>query len=392
MLAWRAGGAVRLLKLEDDVDALDLAVYKRQFLSALERQETCEDDETRKPTYWLQKFEGLVKPILEISEPGDVLVFSPCGLLHGVPLHAIVTDGQPLIGRNPITYTTSMKSLFYAAVARATDTRRGEVSTFHSEVFGNPPSGQGRESVERVADILNLQSNTGADFNKEAFMNGLIKPVDLLHYHAHATAENGEPLEQALQFQDGLVTVEDILDTAPKSRSYHATILGCSSGVTVKTTSNEPLGLVPALMYNGASSVISALWPVDDHDAALFANEFYSDFARSHHGDDGLHQPQTRIINLALATQRAVLKILHSKDDRGALKHWAGFVLNGWWMLPLPEKRPKKQPPDLDKFPVMYSARPWPPPPPAPPVRIRSWWLMVPRWFSFYTLWPYFEW
>ena len=103
MLAWRAGGAVRIFKFGDDVDALDLTVYKRQFLSALERHETCEHDQTRKPAYWLQKFEGLVKPVLEISEPGDVLVFSPCGLLHGVPLHAIIFDGQPLIGRNPIT-------------------------------------------------------------------------------------------------------------------------------------------------------------------------------------------------------------------------------------------------------------------------------------------------
>lgn len=143
----------------------------------------------------------------------------------------------------------------------------------------------------------------------------------------------------------------------------------------------------------------SALWPIDDHDAALFANEFYSDFA-SHHRDNDLHvegaatpgvRSQTRIINLALATQRAVLGILRTEDGRRTLKHWAGFVLNGWWMLEVPGKGQKK-PPDLDKFPVMYSARTWPPQPPAPPLRIRSWLLMVPRWFSFYTLWPYFGW
>ena len=110
--------------------------------------------------------------------------------------------------------------------------------------------------MEHVADILNVRPNLGAGFTKGVFMTPLVNDIDLLLYHAHATAENGEPLKQDFQFPDEPLTVEDILDIAPKCRSYHATVLGCSSGVTVKTTSNEPLGLVPAIMYNGAASVI----------------------------------------------------------------------------------------------------------------------------------------
>ena len=171
--------------------------------------------------------------------------------------------------------------------------------------------------------------------------------------------------------------------------------------MTVQTTSNEPLGLVPALMYNGAASVVSALWPIDDHDAALFAHEFYSEFRQPHAGS---HQgnppgppssdedPQRRTpINLALATQKAILEILDSQDGPADLKHWAGFVLDGWWMLDGPGKSGRTGP-GLEKFPEMQGAKPWPPPPPAPPVRVRSWLMMVPRWFSFYTLSPHFEW
>ncbi|MCJ1385804.1 hypothetical protein MMC17_008928 [Xylographa soralifera] len=400
MSAWRAGEHTRLFKFGDDVDNFDLKVYKRHFISAMERDQTNQADETRKPDYWLQKFSGLMGPVFEISDPGDVLVFSPCGLLHGIPLHAIRFDGQPLIRRNPVVYTTSMKSLFYAAVARAADMSEDQSFVFRSSVFGDAPSVQGRESVEKVASIFKVESNTEAAFTKGAFIAGLSQDLDLLHYHAHATTQSNEPLDQRLEFFDSPLSVRDILDIVPKTRSYHATILGCSSGVTVKTTSNEPLGLVPALMYNGAASVVSALWPIDDHDAALFADQFYSDFIHHHEdvrqgivpespgSNEDIHG---KCINLALATQKAVLRILDSQDGRTDLKHWAGFVLSGWWMLDVPEKTRRKGL-DLERFPEMQSAKPWPPPPPAPPIRVRSWLMMVPRWFSAYTLWPYFEW
>ena len=54
------------------------------------------------------------------------------------------------------------------------------------------------------------------------------------------------------------------LDVAPGSQGHHITLLGCVSETTVNTTSNEPWGLVPALMHQGASSLLSALWPTDD--------------------------------------------------------------------------------------------------------------------------------
>lgn len=105
--------------------------------------------------------------------------------------------------------------------------------------------------------------------------------MDVFRYHASTTPKNGEPSGQALQFQDGLLAVIDILNSAPETRSYHATDPGCSSGLTVSKTSKEPIGLVPALMYNGTSSVISTLWRTDDQDTACFTQKFYADFPKS---------------------------------------------------------------------------------------------------------------
>ena len=44
----------------------------------------------------------LVKPVLHFSKPGDIILFSPTGILHSIPLHAIEVEGTPLIERNPV--------------------------------------------------------------------------------------------------------------------------------------------------------------------------------------------------------------------------------------------------------------------------------------------------
>lgn len=97
-----------------------------------------------------------------------------------------------MIGQNTITYTTSMESFFYAAAARKTDRWTDEPSTPLPGVFGNTLSEQPRETVEHLAAILNVRPNTGVNITKGAFMTEFVKDTDLLHYHAHAAAKNGE--------------------------------------------------------------------------------------------------------------------------------------------------------------------------------------------------------
>jgi CHAT domain-containing protein len=280
------------------------------------------------PASILQMFEKLVQPILQITEPSDVLVISPCGVLYGIPLHAIQIDGQPLIRRNPIVYTTSMKVLYTAFLAREFEDRSTNDDTFQTVVFGEPPTERGRQSVSRVSRQLQTEPFEGEGFTKEVFML-TFGSLDLLHYHGHATVQGSEPFEQALEFVDAPLTARDIFDLPPTQKSYHGTILGCSSGIIVRSESNEPLGLVPALLYSGASSVVSALWRIDDEDASLFADVFYEEFGAG--GDP---------IDLARAAQKATLSILDS--GRRDIYHWGSFVITGWWMIDGTTKPPRR--------------------------------------------------
>ena len=64
-------------------------------------------------------------PLRQISTPGQVLVFSPIGDLHCIPLHALKLDGDVLIRRNPIVYCSSLTVLNVVFCKRKTDKEKG---------------------------------------------------------------------------------------------------------------------------------------------------------------------------------------------------------------------------------------------------------------------------
>ena len=272
----------QLCKFENAFDISQLKEYKNHFLSALGSDACVESRDGRPmPEDWLQKFDFLVRPLLEFSKEGDIIVMSPCGLLHGLPLHAVLVDDEPLISRNPVVYTTSMRSLWYSALSRVSLTSRRKASTdsLQGRVLCGTPFSAGQLSAQKVAQKLKCEpALTGEECTKKAFIKALGSEVDVVHYHAHSIFQPDDPFAQTLEFEDGPLNVKEYLDIVPTSKGHHITLLGCSSGVTVKTMSNEPLGLVPALIHHGAASVVSALWPIDDKDAAGFSDAFYDSF------------------------------------------------------------------------------------------------------------------
>ncbi|KAI4175384.1 MAG: hypothetical protein LQ346_008084, partial [Caloplaca aetnensis] len=78
--------------------------------------------------------------------------------------------------------------------------------------------------------------------------------LSLLHYHGHVTFQEGDPTDHGLELDDRRFTLRDVFDLAPLPNSYHATLLGCGSGMTRTTVSNDVIGLVPAFLYSGAAS------------------------------------------------------------------------------------------------------------------------------------------
>ncbi|TVY69096.1 hypothetical protein Focb16_v000050 [Fusarium oxysporum f. sp. cubense] len=95
----------------------------------------------------LSGFTPLIQPLEELCEEGDVLILSPTGCTHNLPLHALDLNGEPLIDRNPVACVPSISCLkqleapsagadrqreWRAAVFGVYDTRIGELRPQHN--------------------------------------------------------------------------------------------------------------------------------------------------------------------------------------------------------------------------------------------------------------------
>jgi CHAT domain-containing protein len=94
-------------------------------------------------------------------------------------------------------------------------------------------------------------------------------------------------------------------------------LLACASGEDDVAPNDDPLGLLSAFLYAGASSVIATRWPTQTSDAREFAKHFYKKAFSSR--KDGT-------VNLAVAVQAAVLELWEHWDEDDPY-HWAQFQL-----------------------------------------------------------------
>lgn len=288
----------------------------------------------------LRKLNPLVQPLRQVSRPGQVLVFSAIGDLHCIPLHALKIDNEVLIRRNPVVYCSSMTVLnvIFGERKKYEEKTKNDGHRFDLALcLGNIPSTEGKASQDSLVQMfaakgVKTEPLRDDTFTSEQFKTAIRRPaLDLLHYHGHATFDSMGPKDQGLEFNDRRLNLREVFELAPLPTSYHATLLGCGSGKSKTTTSNDVVGLVSAFLYSGASSTVSALWTrIDDKDAALYSEHFYSHFE---HALENSTNEGFRVINLATANQKAVLKIM---EERPGLYHWAPFVLNGYWMYRVP--------------------------------------------------------
>jgi CHAT domain-containing protein len=311
----------------------------------------------------LRKLDPLVEYLSQTTSPGQVLVLCPFAGMNSLPLHALQVDGQLLIRRNPIVYTSSMTVLNVAFLKRKAYEEKAVSSQrrLKAAVFGAPPNQAGQEALQAVARKFSSPACTDGEFTASNFCTAIHDGVDVLHFHGHGTHNREDPKANGLIFHNHshltLCQVFDLSSTTTTTTTtnttsdsqvpspFHATLLACESGTSQRDLyTNDIIGLVPAFLYAGASSTLSALWSFSDADAALFSHAFYQAFDgllfdagnRSDNGDGNGNSKMTmsggrdQRVDLARATQRAILAIMRQKPE---LYHWGPFVLNGYWMF-----------------------------------------------------------
>lgn len=262
----------------------------------------------------LDQLNPLVSPLETLSQPEELLVFSPTGILFVLPLHALKIGEQPLLARNPVIYEPSLSVLRHCYARRRKMSENPEVV-----IFGDPTSDRADalNAARELSERYRARLVTGQEVTKAAFIESSQK-MDIVHFQGHARFNSVNPVDSHLLLADGQMNVRDIFSNLNLNAELVA-LTACESGVSEIKTGDEPLGLIPALLYAGSRSVLATLWRVNQKSAAEFTRLFYGNLYHSGNRPDR-----------ARALRKAVLE-LKDNENFSTPYHWAGYVLYGDW-------------------------------------------------------------
>ncbi|KAH0557164.1 hypothetical protein GP486_005045 [Trichoglossum hirsutum] len=306
----------------------------------------------------LAEMDGLVDGLKDLTAPDDLLVLSPTGPLNSIPLHGLKVDGRVLVDRNLIIYSSSV-AVFRHCLIRANDrlTKAAEErKTRFLAVYEEPSPTARRESLEISRNVDMLASRLpgkvikGSSVTKDEFRKQS-EEAGWIHYHGHAHYAKDDVLKSSLVLSDGTdissisdfeelpfgagrseMTVSDIFDISMMDNGPHFTIIACESGMQDIAAGDEPLGLIPAFLYAGATSILGCLWPVDSSAGRIFSEKFYRNLKNAVAGPQPGELVAGSIINLAWALREAVREMIEKRNiETRQPYYWAPFVLHGSW-------------------------------------------------------------
>lgn len=277
-----------------------------------------------------------------------MLLLSPTGLLHALPLHALeIEAGKPLLVRNPVVYSTSLSVLRLCILRRESQVLPTSPS---SVIFANPSGDRkgATDSATTIAKYSNVEPNICGNATKDLFLTAS-QDVDLICFYGHAhtsrrpssradvdqrefmssllasdyspsMSKDASPLQDSIEFaNEAHLDVREIFELNLRG---HISLFACGSGEQTIELGDEPSGLITAFLVAGASSVLGTLWPIADDDARDFSILFYQKL---------LERPRkSAIVDIAEAARFASLK-LRERAVRNRPFNWASFVLHGAW-------------------------------------------------------------
>ncbi|KAF2653632.1 hypothetical protein K491DRAFT_759564 [Lophiostoma macrostomum CBS 122681] len=281
----------------------------------------------------------LVEPLEHRTREGEVLVLCPTDFLTGMPLHALDVEEEALIRRNPCVYIHSHSLLrpCSSAAQYAAETAAPLDPVFLSGIAGIGADAEkfaaGRDSVGKLAERLQGTSLKDKGATKADFLEHATH-ARLVHVQTHCAWDSENPLDHHIEFEtvgeNGPVhetlSARDVFALRLRQGS-HLNVIACSGALTEVKAGDEVMGLVPALLYSGASSVVSTLWPIYDPVGAQFSKMFFESFVEQQ------REEGARWVNVAKAVQHGVMSLDPKQNE--ALDKWAPFVLNGFWMFAL---------------------------------------------------------
>lgn len=304
--AWMGPAGAPVVRVID-ADAQGL----REALVEPFERDVLADEPPAHPTHAWQGFgETLFGPFKALMASIEGLVLVPHAALHGLPLHALSLDGQPLIDARAVSYAPSLGVL--AAVRAAAGSRADRGAPFVGS-FAEDPDDRAEFEAEAQAVATRLRAVPRRQVSG-ATLRAAVSTAPLIHVACHGAFDIGDPLKSGVSLADGVLSAGDLL-------SLHlccdiATLSACETGRQAARQGDELLGLARALLQAGSASVLLALWRVYSDSTLSWMQLFYA----------ALVTPAAQRPTRAEAFRTATLALRAKDPDPRA---WAAFMLTG---------------------------------------------------------------
>lgn len=253
----------------------------------------------------------LIQPVLDQIRDRRHLIIVPNKLLHYLPFHALLVDGQHLIERYEVSYLPS------ATVLRSCLSKEkghGDAVVMGWDAGGALPFAE--REARTVARHLGVKSQLGNYASAQSLRDS--KDARVIHLATHAVFRPDNPLFSGLAFPDGWLSTLDIFHL--DIRASLVTLSACETGRTVHSAGDELNGLMRAFFAAGASSLIHSLWSVHDRSTQMIMGEIYREIQQGARKAQAIQSAQTNWLQD------------HQKLSTSPLSHpyyWAPFLLVG---------------------------------------------------------------
>jgi CHAT domain-containing protein len=315
--------------------------------------------------YWKQLGGRLLPASLRpYIEDCDLLVIIPHGPLHALPFAALAwSEDQFLIERFGLAHAPSLSVLRFCRARNARRSRTGyraPQSVLAAAIAAaddqNPALFEA--DTERLAEILRIHLQqtrliqmTGAkerNGRRPATKAGILQEApahEIIHLACHGvfrTDQSLDPLDSGLLVSDGekALSLSDAMAMTPQDRHRWivsardvftlrlradlVTLRACSSGRSVLHPGDELIGLIRAVLYAGAASLIVSLWNVHQNSSQQLLSAFYQKWLKAGSAEGSGAVPKWK------ALQESQVELLNSAYAHPF--HWAPFILLGDWL------------------------------------------------------------
>jgi CHAT domain-containing protein len=296
------------------LSAVSLPVSVQELTRAAERLRSAGESlpETVR-TVSLQLSPGLAAPLADLLRTPKVGVV-PHGLLHYIPIAALIMQGRPLGERHTLFQLPSASSLLYL---RRTP---GEAAAPLLALAYSPPDDplpDAAPEAEEIATAMGGQLLVGSEARVEALL-ARASGFRILHLAAHGTLDPQRPLFSRILLapgkeDDGSLYLHQIYNLV-LPRTDLVVLSACESGIGPESRGDEIAALGRGFFHAGVPTVVASLWKVGDASSRRLMVSFYRHLRRG--------------MSKAEALQAAQAELRRSKDLAEPF-HWAGFVLMG---------------------------------------------------------------